>query len=270
MKAIKTVPRGDLQVLYEKIDIPWSLPIFHYHNIYEIYILESGERTLIVNNKVFETKGGDVALFNPNEFHRSYGTTPFSGICFHFSVKYLDLYFTEEAKRRLLKCFSKTIISLDEKALREIKDLAECIENNIECKFVYLVMVFEILNRYSKKINEKASVRQVLPALDYINENFASIKDLEQIAEANFISKTHLCRIFKNKIGMTVSQYLNTIRIQYSCELLTDTAKSIAEIAELSGYTSVNYYERVFKKLMGYTPLEFRDKRQTEVYGNRL
>jgi len=269
VKVMKTMPRWELHVLYEKVDIPWTLPVFHYHNIYEIYILESGERTLIINNTIFETNACHAALINPNEFHRSYGTTPFSGICFHFSEKYLDLYFTQEAKKKLLKCFSQSVVRLDEKSMSEVKYLSECIENGLGLDFVYIARVLEILNNHLKSSceNKLLSNEKLFPIMEYINENFMSIKSLEQISEANFISKTHLCRIFKSKMGITVSQYLNTVKIQYSCELLLSTAKDISEIAFICGYTSVNYYERIFKKFMNCTPFEFRRNKRYEIYG---
>ena len=50
-----------------------DLPYYHYHDVYEIYLLLKGTRYMIIDGNVFETNGGDVAIIRPGELHRSYG-----------------------------------------------------------------------------------------------------------------------------------------------------------------------------------------------------
>ncbi|OGK06027.1 MAG: hypothetical protein A2W80_14355 [Candidatus Riflebacteria bacterium GWC2_50_8] len=84
--------------------------------------------------------------------------------------------------------------------------------------------------------------------------------DLEELADKCGVSKSHLCRVFKKATGQTVSQYLNQIRIERACKLLSATDVPIEEIAFAAGFNNASYFFRVFKKQIGRLPLEWRKK----------
>ena len=92
----------------------------------------------------------------------------------------------------------------------------------------------------------------------YINANYQRIHGIEEIAEAFFISKYHLCRIFKNAMKITVIEYLNQVKIKQACHLLINTKKDMTEIAQLCGFHSAAYFSKVFRKLMNQKPMEYR------------
>ena len=77
--------------------------------------------------------------------------------------------------------------------------------------------------------------------------------------ELIYISTPHLCRIFKKHTGMTVSHYINHVKLQHGCELLVHTNMSITEIALQCGFNSSMYFCKTFKSQMGCTPTEFRE-----------
>lgn len=84
--------------------------------------------------------------------------------------------------------------------------------------------------------------------------------DLEELADKCVVSKSHLCRVFKKATGQTVSQYLNQVRIERACKLLSATNVPIEEIAFAAGFNNASYFFRVFKKQIGKLPLEWRKK----------
>ncbi|MGB3986308.1 MAG: helix-turn-helix transcriptional regulator, partial [Limnochordia bacterium] len=71
-------------------------------------------------------------------------------------------------------------------------------------------------------------------------------------------SQYYLSRMFKTVTGLTLIEYLNTIRIQEAQKLLADENLSITEIASLVGYDSQTYFGRMFKRITGLTPREYR------------
>ena len=95
-------------------------------------------------------------------------------------------------------------------------------------------------------------------ARDILDGNPDQDLDLEKLAEACSVSKSHLCRVFKKLTGQTVSNYLNSVRIARACELLSETGFSIEEVALRSGFNNPSYFFRVFKKQTGKLPLEWR------------
>ena len=108
------------------------------------------------------------------------------------------------------------------------------------------------------------------PLWKWINENktddfkltYAEIENIEQIAAQLHISKHYLCRLFKNSMGITLIDYLNTIKIKNACTYLETSDKDIMEISQLCGYNSSAYFSNVFKKMMKESPSEYRKRKK--------
>lgn len=105
MTIKRQIINDGFRISQEKMETGWNMPFTHYHPASEIYILETGERTVNIGETVYLTSAHDAALFLSNVPHSSSGTTPFSGICIHFSEAYLHLYFRKYATSQLMKCF---------------------------------------------------------------------------------------------------------------------------------------------------------------------
>ena len=72
------------------------------------------------------------------------------------------------------------------------------------------------------------------------------------------LSRQHLCRLFKNAMGVTLMQYVNRIRVKNACTLLERSEKSLSEIGQLCGFDSCSYFSTVFKNNMGISPMKYR------------
>ena len=81
---------------------------------------------------------------------------------------------------------------------------------------------------------------------------------LEEAAKIVCMSYSHFSRVFKQLLGLNYVDYCNVIRIRYAEELLTNTDKSVTEISEILNFGQINYFNRVFKKYNGYTPVKYR------------
>lgn len=108
--------------------------------------------------------------------------------------------------------------------------------------------------------------------LDYKSRMKLSIKYLEQhyqeeisvndLASKFGMNTSYFSTLFKKETGTTVVKYLTDIRINYACRLLKDTNNSVVDIARSVGFEDSQYFFRVFKKVKGVTPLEYRNKKQ--------
>lgn len=74
------------------------------------------------------------------------------------------------------------------------------------------------------------------------------------------ISESYLSRAFKKNIGMGIPDYLNDLRIQKARELLLSPQMKVADIAFSLGYQDEKYFSRVFHKLEGISPQQYRQK----------
>lgn len=82
----------------------------------------------------------------------------------------------------------------------------------------------------------------------------------EDLSRAAGMNRTYLCKRFQEEIGMTVNHYVTAVKVDEAKRLLEVTKKTPAEIAEMLGYSSQSYFQRVFKKAAGVTPGEYRKK----------
>lgn len=103
--------------------------------------------------------------------------------------------------------------------------------------------------------------REIKKAIAYISENF-SREDLsiQEIADEVGLSATHFSRIFKAETAKTVWDYLTDFRIEKACRILKNTNAKIYEVAEMTGYSSPQYFSQVFMKQTGLKPLDYRKK----------
>ncbi|MNI01213.1 putative response regulatory protein [compost metagenome] len=101
----------------------------------------------------------------------------------------------------------------------------------------------------------KHAVKQ---ACEYMNNNYMHEITLKQIADQAGLSFAYFSTIFKQYTGEAVVGYLNKIRIEQARLLLLETDIKIYEIAEMAGFPSLHYFNRVFKAISGMTPNEYR------------
>ena len=96
-------------------------------------------------------------------------------------------------------------------------------------------------------------------AKDFVATNYPVSVSVEDIAAAANVSRTTLFRIFKSELNTTPVEFLTAYRIAQAKTLLTETELSITAVARSSGYEDNLYFSRVFRKITGFTPTEYRN-----------
>ena len=94
----------------------------------------------------------------------------------------------------------------------------------------------------------------------YIKEHLTDKLTLDQAAEQVYLSKSYFCRIIKDELGCTFTEYVNRLRIERSKTLLRSTGMPIAEIACAVGFDDQSYFTRIFKKQTGIAPGKYREQ----------
>lgn len=250
---------------YEEYDKGFTMPEFHFHNDYEIYILEHGERIVSLETEEYMTKAGDVMFFASEAPHKSRGEGAFSGICVHFSERYLRRYFTGVAIERMKEVFDIGRVHIGADELAIIKAMTDEFVIDDEYNFLKLAKVFEIFKETISCGREKVKAQQahgVAKKSDeifvYVEENYAKIRSVAELSEHFEVSESYLFRIFKKKYSMTLKNYINMLRVRNITVRLKYYDRSLKELAAEYGFESYEYFCRVFKKTMGVTPTEYR------------
>lgn len=258
--------KNPIEVTYRATVKGWEMDGMHYHFAYELFFLEEGTRTYIINDKIYDISAGDVILIKPNVLHKTQSKESFKRYVINFNEEYILRFATEELKNHLLKCFDETnAISLSKELFLEVLENIKSAGNSEDeiYQFICLCNILNILsNNTSNFVLKNISIKnsEMQQILDYINENFVKIDGLEEISEKFYITKYHLCRIFKESAGISVIKYINGLKIQKACNLLDKTELAVTEIAFECGYNSSMYFCKIFKQLTGVSPLKYRNR----------
>lgn len=104
---------------------------------------------------------------------------------------------------------------------------------------------------------EKSVIREVVK---YIQANYDGDVSIASIAGHVYLTPTYLCILFKKEKGISINDYITQFRIEKAKQLLKDRKLKLYEIAGKVGYQDANYFAKVFRKLTGMNPSEFREK----------
>ncbi|MBW6409587.1 response regulator transcription factor [Clostridium weizhouense] len=131
--------------------------------------------------------------------------------------------------------------------------------------------VIEILSDYIKN-NEKQLLDKNLSnedklklSLNYIEKNFKTDLTLQEVADYMNYSTTYFSKSFKKYVGVNFNKYLTNLKIKEAKSVLKKTNVTINDLAFNLGYNEPNYFCKVFKKIAGITPSEYRDKYSIKV-----
>lgn len=94
--------------------------------------------------------------------------------------------------------------------------------------------------------------------IGYMQEHLAEEISLQLLAEEFHLSAQYISQLFKNEMGVNYLTYLTNIRVEHAKRLLIGSKLPISDIAEHSGYADYRVFSKVFKKVQGITPTQYR------------
>ena len=266
---------------YWKIsDIPSGR--LHLHNCLEIGVCHSDSGTLEFCGNSLHFKEGDVTCIPRNIPHTTYSS---SGTESHWSYLFLD---PEGMFRNLLSSSwnnydlsittfqaYKYILGKDiypkvhNLALQVIQEMEEQKPGyQLSVRGLLLALYIELyrIQHEAEPLSPDGSGQAMLaentleiaPALDYIENNFASAFSVDHLAALCHWSPAHFRRVFHEIMGISPLEYVNNTRIINACKLLRSTEDSILDISESTGFRSVSSFNRFFIKIMQVSPREYR------------
>ena len=248
----------------------------HFHKEVEIIWVQTESIDCTVNNEHLHIPPDSVLLVNSNIYHRlkphaekaeitvldfdAYKHMEQSG---NAIGKYLYAFLTRNLTRPYC-------IYTGEKA-QEMAQLMDNISREFQLKQpayqLYLISciirITAILSRDgflpdSNAIANNQNLNRILPAIQFINEHFSEKIGLSEISQVMTIDRHYLCRLFHSATNFTVTDYINFVRLTHAAEQLKNTGKSITEVAFQNGFSSLQYFNRLFKQYYGCTPMAYR------------
>lgn len=126
------------------------------------------------------------------------------------------------------------------------------LKNNVLQK---LLLISGNMKRYSDVINN--TIHYII---EFVEKNYPKDLCLNLVANSVSMNPNYFCSLFKNKMGISFTNYLQKIRIEKAKNFLLDPNFKVYDVSEKVGFHDEKYFYKVFKKLTGLTPNEFRNQ----------
>lgn len=244
----------------------------HSHDFYELYFFVNGNASYFIEDAHYRLQPGDMLLISPSDLHRldiNDTNREYERIVLWLNPRYLKSLST--ANTNLAECFDLSYRSkhylIRDLILSEIirEELEALCSQNLSGEYgadiaaeINIISLLLTLNKYTRSVDYALIPKDTLVSktLHYICANIASELSLETIADAMFISKYYLSRLFKAETNSTIHQYIIKKRLVLSKQYI-EQGLPISAICAKCGFADYTHFFRSFKKEYGITPKQY-------------
>lgn len=240
---------------------------------YEVGYIISGDRKTITPTEIYYYGAGTVGFTHPYIYHRTMAASdvPYERILIKFTADFAKPFIEEMGQQTFERLYEQRICRFapeaQEKIFRMFLEMAEEFEkDNPHKEFILQGMLFRLLLTVHQEKLPDMNVTQslttltppIMDAIVFIEDNYTKNPTLEEAAQMAGFSPAYFSRLFSAQMGKSYTDYLDNVKIRHVQILLTQTKKTIMEIAEEVGYCHGNYLNSQFKKKVGMTPGQYR------------
>lgn len=258
----------------------------HTHSFFELAYVTGGSAVQILDGKEGRVHKGDYFIVDYGSVHSYAQSRNFDLInclflpeiidetlqecrCFDevlrvWLMRYYNQYLGQRAANRIFHDEDGSVLNLLLGTQREYEKKEVGYREVFRCRLLEIMIITmrRIMEEDKKEWRLKQGSDVMNQLLEYLGANY---KDRSVLG--NFCSKFHyslqyISRKFRQETGMSVSQYLQKLRIEKSCELLAGSSLQIQEIAHEVGYEDVKFFNQLFKRLLHMSPREYRKMSQ--------
>lgn len=241
-----------------------SVDHIHWHEEIELLYFTEGEGVVSCDLKEYTVKAGDIVFVNGKELHTGcLRGTKNVYYCIHVDAAFFHNLIGDEY------VVFQNIISDDGCADLIKKVIYETQKDGFESLIAIKKIMYEffalagrshISSVLSKDdyINNFKKLYTFNSIIEYIDRHFDEELNINTLAKQFYMSSSYFSHLFKKWVNKTVTEYINEIRISHAKSFLEREDMSIGEIANLVGFSDINYFSRKFKAITGMTPSEYR------------
>lgn len=265
--------------IYEKKGSPSGALKLHFHDFYELMYILSGDFSILINNKTYKAKKGDLVLINKNLLHHYQnnikGEHKSSRILLWITDAFLQSLAPESSF--LNQCFAskegciwhfpamqreRLLSNLNELLYLDNNDSYSSAEKEILERSYLSIFFIELNNLLLKNeldptlLDTMMGSNMLQDLSDYIDAHLAEDLNIDTLAKVVHMSRFHFLHKFKDLTGMTVHNYIIKKRIILSSKLILD-GMSLSVIPDYCGFTNYSTFYRNFKSIYGISPKEY-------------
>ncbi len=230
---------------------------------YLFFLVEKGSGTLTYGGNTYHLKEGDCAFL---DCHRAYSHHTSQKLWtlqwVHFYGPNMNAIYEKYVERGGKPCFTCSYAKEYSGLIKDLYDIAAS-DGYIKDMQIYqrLTVLLTLLMEegWSTERGAYNSKRRNLQVVkEYLDEHYREKIRLDTLSEKFYINKFYLTRIFKEQFGVSITDYVLQLRITTAKQLLRFSDKTVDEIALCCGMNDASYFSRMFKKIEGVSPGQFR------------
>lgn len=279
VREITPLNNEDLFILLNNHNAKFDYPM-HFHSEYELNLVFNATGKRLVGDSLEEFHSEDLILLGSNIPHVWKGPTDNNThvITIQFQDAILNSFLLQ---KRLLTPIKEMLmrscrgIDFSEEAKRRVipRILTLCQSQGFSTFSEFFSILYELAITSNQRVlasssYEKSAVihesksRRIAKVCEYIDKNYQSHISLSDVATLIGMSESAFSHFFKKRTNRSFVSYLNELRIGYAMKMLIETTHSVSEISYMCGFSNISNFNRIFKKMLGNTPSEYRTSTQ--------
>lgn len=241
-----------------------------------IFLLE-GKMALRYQDEVYQMKAEDIILINPGVgYEIDHTRDALYGIA-SFSMRLMTAVL--ESRHMIFYCNS---VVDDGHSYQDLRDIlfqltaeytsrahqTNCYLDSLMLKLLDCLVENYQINQKSIETYETENDARMREIMQYVLANLDQEISLNELADRMFVSTSTLSRIFKKNTGVYFADYVMKLRVKTALGLLKYSEQNMTQIAMTSGFSNSASFNRAFRKVMGVTPTEYREKYRNQEMEN--
>ncbi|WMJ87321.1 GH39 family glycosyl hydrolase [Anaerocolumna sp. MB42-C2] len=244
----------------------------HWHGSIEIYLVLSGDITVILESETFHLIEDDILLINSNQLHEIH--------CNDNVVAVLQIkhsYFKQWINDSTFFEVNSSIFHNKSRFLELKRSIAKLIYlnyNNTDCDDLLCIShSYQLLHELVKNFkcndtkltgNKSKNLKRLKGIIEYLNDNYTENITLNTVAEREYLSASYLSHFFEKNMGVSFFNFLTGIRMNHAVNDLLNTNLTIEQIAANNGFANSRYFVSCFKKEYGILPKQYQKEHRKE------
>ena len=251
----------------------------HQHKYFELVYVLRGKATRKLSDAMVPVSSGDYYVANPRSAHGYENLQNLEVIHCLFLPEHINQALEDcpsissLLSNRILRFGVPMDIPIADRVLHDVDGSVRRIIKSMEREYAehrtgymemlrcYLTQALVCAVRASETPFPHEAVTKVM---EHLKAHYNKSLSLEELSRLVDYTPQYLSSLFSNEVGMSIQEFLQRLRMEEACKLLTNTTLSMAEIAAAVGYQDTRHFSKVFRRYQLISPKEYRKASETQ------